>query len=153
MISKREKQRRHDSQMPRINTLRRQHNTYQLPYRNTNKWRKYYGSKAWINLRRNKLMQQPLCERCLTNDKITTATQVHHVNVYGSCPTEQERWYWFLKQDNLMSLCNECHKYIHATNERGYVYHWPFDDDDECGNNSDTTERTELRLDDKKYSE
>ena len=73
-----------------------------------------------------KLYEQPLCERCLELGKVTPAHSVHHVCVFGSCPTEEERWYWFLNYNNLISVCQECHNEIHNKHLRGYVYYWPF---------------------------
>lgn len=116
--------------MPFIRTLkntRKHSNKTHRKFLRQNKWSKFYQSREWNNLRQSQLIRQPLCERCLSNDKVTPATTVHHKNVFGSCPDEQQQWYWFLNSDNLMSLCNQCHNHIHATNERGYVYHWPFD--------------------------
>lgn len=86
-----------------------------------NKWQKYYGTKEWHNLRQTKLYDQPLCERCLAYDRVRPATEVHHHRVFGSFPTEEERWYWFLNYDNLISLCHECHQYIHQHGDSEFI--------------------------------
>lgn len=123
-----EHKRRHKVTMPRINTLKKtkKYHANKHPKFKSNKWQKFYGNKAWHNLRESKLIKQPLCERCLEHDIIRPATDVHHKCVYGDCPTEEEQWYWFLNQDNLISLCKQCHQHIHNTNERGWIEHWPF---------------------------
>ena len=79
-----------------------------------NKWRKFYGSKVWRELREEKLHEQPLCERCLANETITPASEVHHVIPFGLGIDEQQQWELFLDYDNLMSLCSRCHKQLHG---------------------------------------
>lgn len=129
-----EHKRRHRVTMPRINT-RKQSKKYHArtnPKFKDNKWQKYYGTKVWHQLRQTKLYEQPLCERCLAEGKVTPATSIHHVCVFGSCPTEEERWYWFLKYDNLISVCQHCHNEIHNKHLRGYIYYWPFSYEQYC---------------------
>ena len=114
---------------PRINTLKKSkkyRNTTNSKFKKSNKWRKFYGSKVWRDLRDAKLLEQPLCERCLEHDKVRPAETVHHRCVFGSCPTEEEQWYWFLNYDNLVSLCKHCHNEIHNNHVRGYIYYYPF---------------------------
>ena len=106
--------------MPHIRLLKdapksRQHTNRK--YISSNKWRKYYGTKVWRDLREQKLQEQPLCEICLRNDKITPATQVHHIVPFGQGEDEQERWELFLNYDNLMSICKHCHAIIHGMHE------------------------------------
>ena len=131
--NERQKQRHHTT-MARIQLLKhsnKQHNRTHERFTHSNKWKQYYGSRAWRDLRESQLMTQPLCECCLAHDKVTPATQVHHVCVFGSAPTDDERWYWFLKPDNLLSVCNECHAKIHngmfANESTVWVQYWPFD--------------------------
>ena len=124
------KRKRHHTTMPRIR-LRKHTKKYSAhvdPRLKTPRvqWNKFYGSKAWSNLRESKLLDQPLCERCLEKGKITPATCVHHKNVFGSCPTEELMWYHFLDYYNLVSLCENCHKQIHANHEMSWIYYWPF---------------------------
>lgn len=128
------KRKRHHTTMPRIR-LRKHAKKYSAhvdPRLKTPRvqWNKFYGSKAWSNLRESKLLDQPLCERCLEKGKITPATCVHHRKVWGDCITEREQWYLFLDYYNLVSLCEGCHKYIHATNEIGWIEHNPVADID-----------------------
>ena len=79
-----------------------------------NKWQKFYGTKAWHNLRESKLLEQPLCEECLMQGKVTPATQVHHRTPFGIGIDEQMKWDLFLDWDNLESICAECHRRIHG---------------------------------------
>ena len=123
-----EHKRRHKVTMPRLNTIKKtkKYSAHKHPKFRDNKWQKYYGTKEWHNLRQTKLYEQPLCERCLLHDRVRPATDVHHQKVFGSFPTEEERWYWFLNYNNLISVCQECHNEIHNKHLRGYVYYWPF---------------------------
>ena len=123
-----EHKRRHKVTMPRLNTIKKtkKYSAHKHPKFRDNKWQKYYGTKEWHNLRQTKLYEQPLCERCLLHDRVRPATEVHHQKVFGSFPTEEERWYWFLNYNNLISVCQECHNEIHNKHLRGYVYYWPF---------------------------
>lgn len=73
-----------------------------------------YNSKLWQNLRMNQLMNQPLCENCLKDNITTIASEVHHIKPWLSGFDNQEKWYLFTDENNLMSVCNRCHKLIHA---------------------------------------
>ena len=75
--------------------------------------KRFYDTKTWHNLRAVKLMKQPLCERCLSKGHVEPATEVHHIKPFGWAPTHDEQWKLFTDEDNLMSLCERCHKEIH----------------------------------------
>lgn len=63
---------------------------------------RFYQSTAWRKLRAVKLEQQPMCEECERNGKITPAQMVDHIvpiNRGGAS----------LDIENLQSLCNACH--------------------------------------------
>ncbi len=63
---------------------------------------KFYQSTAWRRLRTVKLEQQPMCEECERQGKITPAQLVDHIlpiNKGGAS----------LDIENLQSLCNTCH--------------------------------------------
>jgi len=66
----------------------------------SNQW--FYDSLEWKRIRKSKLTRNPLCELCLKDGRITSATMVDHIksiNKNGS-----KRAY-----SNLMSLCEKCH--------------------------------------------
>jgi len=66
---------------------------------------KIYTTAKWSNLRKSKLMFNPLCELCLAQGKVTPATDVHHnysfLNIDGSI--NYDRCYDY---GNLISLCH-----------------------------------------------
>lgn len=61
-----------------------------------------YDSR-WRKVRIIKLRRNPLCERCLQQDKTTRAVLVHH----------KDRNTRNLLDDNLESLCRPCHDVEH----------------------------------------
>ena len=110
---------------PRIRLLKESSKTYSNLSKpkviNTKRWNKYYGSMSWHRLREAKLLDQPLCERCLSLGKVTAAECIHHRIVFGSAPTDELRWQLFLDMDNLVSLCTACHRHIHDTKDSEWM--------------------------------
>ena len=74
--------------------------------------KKAYNTRQWKFCRQNKLTTDPLCEICITNKKVTSATLVHHIDEdsYNN------------NDDNLMSLCSACHNTIHNTTTKVYQH-------------------------------
>ena len=56
-------------------------------------------SAAWQRLRAQVLAEQPLCEHCYDDGKVTPATDVDHIDNNGDNNA----------RDNLASLCHSCH--------------------------------------------
>lgn len=79
----------------------KQYNKYQRGYDENNR----YGN-TWKRIRKNYIAEHPLCERCLSRDKIRTAVIVHHKKPLSFGGTHAV--------ENLMSLCASCHEKIHA---------------------------------------
>lgn len=69
------------------------------------KYDTFYHSTAWKNARRIKLMNQPMCEVCLSKHTYTIATIVHHKDEIRT----EVGWKNRLNQNNLESICLECH--------------------------------------------
>lgn len=85
----------------------------QQPYKHERKSAPYYNTKQWVNLRDWYIKRNPLCECCLEQGKVTPATEVHHVQPFLQGITDEERWALLTDEDNLMSVCNKCHKELH----------------------------------------
>ena len=86
---------------------------------------KYYNAK-WSRLRDAHLMMHPLCENCLLNGKITSATEVHHKQIILSGKTDADRYALTLDSNNIMSVCKDCHTRMHKyarKNNLTYVDH------------------------------
>lgn len=72
---------------------------------------KAYNQTSWRKLRLQYLMLHPCCEECLKHDKVTPATDVHHIKSpfkNGVCNQKL-----LLDESNLMALCKECHQLEH----------------------------------------
>lgn len=71
---------------------------------------KVYNTKRWRDLRTQKIQEQPLCQDCLKEGKITPAQEVHHIKSFckrGLTPEEVEKRAF--DYDNLVCLCKSCH--------------------------------------------
>lgn len=80
---------------------------------------KLYNKSAWKKLRSGYLISHPLCEMCLDEDRITPATDVHHVNSpFDEGLTDVERIARLLDVNNLKALCKECHGKLHLDQQR-----------------------------------
>lgn len=66
----------------------------------------FLKSPFWIHLRTQKLMEHPRCERC---GGMNGPMNAHHVHY-------RHPWTETLLED-LMTLCRECHKYVHGVKE------------------------------------
>jgi len=102
--------------MPTINLPPKAKRPAQSNNGNREKRKKFYNSKAWLVVRSEKLRTDPLCEMCLngTCERITPATQVHHIISFlqSNDPVEQNKL--FIDPENLMSICADCHGKLSA---------------------------------------
>lgn len=71
------------------------------------------SSRRWLQLRRAKLTDQPLCEECERNGYVVAATEVHHIVPVESVKGDSEQLALLFKYSNLMSVCHSCHVAIH----------------------------------------
>lgn len=68
----------------------------------------FYLDKRWKRKREVILMRDEyLCRECKRYGKVTPANTVHHIY------TLEEHPQYKLTNDNLLSLCNECHELMH----------------------------------------
>ena len=77
-----------------------------------------YQDKRWKKLRLEKMRVNPLCERCANMDRITPAEEVHHKIPFDIGMTQEQRERLAFDWDNLMSVCNECHDFLHLELKR-----------------------------------
>ncbi len=71
-----------------------------------------YSSDRWHKMRLAKLIDQPLCEICLSKGKITPAVDVHHKDSFMNYEGANRLWKAY-DYNNLMSLCKQCHAELH----------------------------------------
>lgn len=67
----------------------------------------------WLRLRRDKLSDYPLCERCEEEGKVTAATEVHHITPVEEALTRGEKERLMFDYNNLKALCHGCHVKVH----------------------------------------
>ncbi len=79
---------------------------------------RYYNTSQWHKLRDWYIKQHPFCERCMEEGKVKLANQVHHKEEFLHGITDEDKWKLLLDEDNLMSVCNKCHKEIHNKTNR-----------------------------------
>lgn len=72
-----------------------------------------YSSPAWRRLRDTFISLHPLCMECLKHETITPAEHVHHMKPWSRGTNEQEQWELFLDENNLYSVCPQCHVALH----------------------------------------
>src|SRR5262245_24385115 len=77
-------------------------------------WIEYYNSKLWKIRRKQQLERQPLCARCLQENRIVPASIAHHTIPHRG------NWKIFISA-RLESLCKSCHDgIIQSIEVRGY---------------------------------
>ena len=77
-----------------------------------------YNSSTWQKLRKSKLMECPLCERCLERGITKPAEEVHHVKEISKGEDYYEMCDIAYDYRNLMSLCRDCHHEIHENRRK-----------------------------------
>ena len=73
---------------------------------------KIYDTLKWRKLRLSKLIDNPLCEICLSKDIVTPAIDIHHIDSFMNYEG-LKRLDKAFNYDNLQSLCKECHQKQH----------------------------------------
>ncbi len=68
----------------------------------------------WLQLRRLRLNDHPLCERCEEEGRVAAATEIHHVIPVENGLTRQEKERLMYDYFNLKALCHECHVKTHT---------------------------------------
>lgn len=86
---------------------------------NTQKRREVYDNPLWRRMRMAHLRNFPLCEICEMEDRVTLATEVHHINSFLNAETVEERDQLAFQDSNLMSLCDPCHQRCHSGDLKG----------------------------------
>lgn len=91
-----------------------------MTYRDNPEIAKRYKSKRWQKLRKEKLLFNPLCERCLKKSLYIAAYFVHH-KVYVTNKNYMNDDIFF-SIDNLESLCKKCHNEEHFAEKDEYIF-------------------------------
>lgn len=104
--------------MPTIQLLEKKKSNCK-PQEGPNKWSsECYNTTMWRRLRKARLIEHPLCEKCLEEGRVTPAETVHHVIPISQAGSKLEAMDIAFDSNNLMSLCRKCHEEIHANDHR-----------------------------------
>lgn len=78
-------------------------------------YKRMINSGRWLQLRKQKLSSNPLCEDCLERGLYVSAREVHHVQPCERAKSIAEMQRLMYDYNNLKSLCHECHVEAHKT--------------------------------------
>ena len=91
-----------------------------MTYRNDPKIAQKYKSKRWQKLRKQKLILNPICERCDKKGIKNPAYMVHHKEHITDLNYEDDNV--FFNIDNTESLCLDCHNKEHFKEKEDYCF-------------------------------
>lgn len=107
--------------MPTIKLLRSQTNHKKKKYNpnseNRKQRQKIYQTTEWRKLRLAHLMNFPLCQRCSEHGVDTAAKDLHHLISFMKGKDEDERKSLAFNDNNIISVCQHCHLYLHHEKE------------------------------------
>jgi len=70
---------------------------------------KIYNNRRWRKIRALKFANDPLCEVCILEGRVTTTEVIHHIIPIDIDPKLAYEY------SNLMAICHECHGKIHQS--------------------------------------
>lgn len=76
------------------------------------------NSWTWQQLRHRKFVNNPICEMCASEGRVTPTEEVHHVKPVESGRDEAEMRRLAYDYNNLQSLCKACHARVHAKEKK-----------------------------------
>lgn len=93
----------------------KQYNQYTRYSEDNKRYAKFYQSKEWKAIRKEKLLDQPLCEVCLEEGTITQGTIVHHkIEI-------KDNWEKRLDMENLETICQKHHNKHHKKSKKKLI--------------------------------
>lgn len=91
-----------------------------MTYRDDPNVAKKYKSKRWQKLRKQKLILDPFCERCLKKNIYSATYFIHHKEYVTDKNYIDDSIFYNI--DNLESLCKQCHNKEHFANKQEYMF-------------------------------
>lgn len=78
-----------------------------------------YNRTLWRDLRDWKRRKDPLCEVCRMRGRITPGSDIHHLETFTGAGDEAERDRLAYDPENLLTVCDRCHRELHHGALRG----------------------------------
>ena len=91
-----------------------------MTYRDIPEIEQRYKSSRWVKLRKQKLLLNPFCERCLEKGIYNPTKIIHHIEYITDKNYMLDEVFFNL--DNLESLCQPCHNEEHFKEEQEYIF-------------------------------
>lgn len=91
-----------------------------MTYRDNPEIARKYKSKRWQKLRKQKILLNPFCERCLLKGIYTPAYIIHHKEYVTDKNYEDDNIFYNI--DNTESLCLDCHNKEHFGDKEEYYF-------------------------------
>jgi 5-methylcytosine-specific restriction protein A len=99
--------------MPTLNIIKSSHRRDTV---NKRLYQGIYNTPRWKKLRKLKLQNNSVCEKCWERGRVTPTAEIHHIVPFIS---DIDLAYDY---DNLVALCVECHKEAHKKLRDGIEY-------------------------------
>ena len=91
-----------------------------------------YNTKTWKLLRQSVLRDQPLCQDCLLEGKVTLACEVHHIKSFMKYSKDDpKRLELAFDKSNCVALCKQCHIYRHHPELKALNKYGFYEDEDD----------------------
>lgn len=87
-------------------------------YRKYKTYTRLINSWTWQQLRHRKFVNNPICEMCAKEGRVTPTEEVHHIKPVESGRDDAEMRKLAYDYDNLQSLCKACHARVHAKEKK-----------------------------------
>lgn len=91
-----------------------------MTYRDNPEIARKYKSKRWQKLRKEKLLLNPICERCAKKDIYKPVEIVHHKEYVTEENYIDDNI--FFNIENTESLCKDCHNKEHFEEKEEYIF-------------------------------
>ena len=76
-------------------------------------YKKLINCQKWVNLRAEKLRNNPLCEHCFAKNIVNPGTEIHHLQPIDTGANFETMKQLAYNYTNIVTLCHKCHIQAH----------------------------------------